>query len=102
MVRFVSHEMRTPLNTVSIGMDVLLKDLKASSAPNKKRMVDTVVDMKNQTDAAIEILSDLLNYEKLDSGIMTLDKAHLQAWSLLTGSVQPFYIQVRLRFGYHC
>ena len=102
MVRFVSHEMRSPLNTVTIGLDLLKKDLRTSNSPKKTQMVETLADMKNQCDAAIEILNDLLNYEKLDSGIMTLDKAQVQAWSLLTGSVQPFYIQVRLRFGYHC
>ena len=96
MVRFVSHEMRSPLNTVTIGLDLLKKDLRTSNSPKKTQMVETLADMKNQCDAAIEILNDLLNYEKLDSGIMTLDKAQVQAWSLLTESVQPFFIQVRL------
>ena len=96
MVRFVSHEMRSPLNTVTIGLDLLQKDIKTSNSPNKRRMQDTLFDIKNQTEVVIEILNDLLNYEKLDSGLMTLEKAKIQAWSLLTDSVQPFHIQVRL------
>ena len=58
-------------------------------------MLDTVHDMKSQTDAAIEILSDLLNYEKLDSGLMTLDLAKVDAWSIIWEGVSPFEIQVR-------
>ena len=100
MVRFVSHEIRTPLNTVNIGLELLERELKRVKGKKNVIMLDTISSMHEQTRAAIDILSDLLNYEKLDSGLMKLDSESIQAWRLLTESVKPFRAQVQFFYSY--
>ena len=94
MVRFVSHEIRTPLSTISVGLELLERDLTRSNHIKKTELLETVSAMRTQCDSAIEILSDLLNYEKLDSGLMKLDKTDVHALSLLIDTIKPFRIQV--------
>jgi signal transduction histidine kinase len=84
-VRYVSHEIRTPLNTVSMGLK-LLQSLKnptkshhhhhasSSSVFDQNGAFDMVDEIKESCDIAIDILNDLLLYEKLEGGILSLDK----------------------------
>ena len=94
IVRFVSHEIRTPLNTVSIGLDLLIKDLADSQKMDNESYETTLSDMKGQCAIAIEILNDLLSYEKIDAGIMTLNKTTIKALPWLHKCIRPFLIQV--------
>jgi signal transduction histidine kinase len=85
-VRYVSHEVRTPLNTVSMGLK-LIQSLREptqmhqhqqssdqSSAFHMNGAFDMVDEIKESCDIAIDILNDLLLYEKLEGGILSLDK----------------------------
>ena len=94
IVRFVSHEIRTPLNTVNIGLDLLIKDLTNSQKMDNESYETTLSDMKGQCSTAIEILNDLLSYEKIDAGIMTLNNTTIKALPWLHECIRPFLIQV--------
>ena len=92
-VRYVSHEIRTPLNTVLMGLQVLKRESIQSN--NMKYQVETIEEIETSCEAAIIILNDLLDYEKLDSGIMKLEKASIQIDKFLQDAVRPFQIQSR-------
>ena len=94
LVRFVSHEIRTPLNTVNVGLDLLIKEMTSMQKLDDESYETTLSDMKSQCVAAIDILNDLLSYEKIDAGIMTLETSTIKALSWLQGSIHPFLIQV--------
>jgi len=51
-------------------------------------------DIQNSVNISLDILNDLLNYEKLDAGIMKLELESLSVWSIIQDSVTPFYLQV--------
>ena len=51
-------------------------------------------DIQSSLNISLDILNDLLNYEKLDAGIMKLDLESLSVWSLIHESITPFYLQV--------
>ena len=91
-VRYVSHEIRTPLNTVLMGIKVLQQDI--AQKYHDAEICSTVSDIEGSCETAIETLNGLLDYEKLESGIMKLEKAKLSPWPLLRDSVKPFMIQV--------
>eukprot|EP00607_Mallomonas_marina_P001758 CAMPEP_0182437806 /NCGR_PEP_ID=MMETSP1167-20130531/85297_1 /TAXON_ID=2988 /ORGANISM="Mallomonas Sp, Strain CCMP3275" /LENGTH=423 /DNA_ID=CAMNT_0024630857 /DNA_START=992 /DNA_END=2263 /DNA_ORIENTATION=- len=57
--------------------------------------MEMVQDLMSSCDIAVGTLNDLLNYDKIESGLMTLDFNSVSALPFLRKSVQPFYIQAR-------
>jgi signal transduction histidine kinase/CheY-like chemotaxis protein len=115
-VRYVSHEVRTPLNTVSMGLkliqslDVASKkksrresrngstSSKESSKEASKLLAEVFVmaeEIRESCDIAVDILDDLLLYEKLEGNILTIDKAREAAVPLVFSTVKSFLIQAR-------
>jgi signal transduction histidine kinase len=81
-VRFVSHEIRTPMNAVRLGMtlfsteiDGLVAKLAGKSVEEVMEVLHTTltdwrqiaVDVLDNTVAAVDVLNDLLNYDKVSS-----------------------------------
>ena len=132
-VRFVSHEVRTPLNTVCMGLTLLENDLAAaleekqsdktlkssskssnqavnhngkllSSERNnfienedivvKKESIEDWLSLSAQVyqnaDAAVGVLSDLLNYDKIQMGTLSLELSLMNVWAALEKTVEEF------------
>ncbi|CAB9511692.1 Hybrid signal transduction histidine kinase K [Seminavis robusta] len=126
-VRFVSHEIRTPLNTVCMGLELLRSELDAqmdateeerekppdnlkevtSAAVNDggssslrdtlKYMMDLTGDILDNSESAVAILNDLLNYDKIETGSFQLEVGIVPIWELVRKSVSAFDIQARKR-----
>ncbi|KAJ1440869.1 hypothetical protein B484DRAFT_465897 [Ochromonadaceae sp. CCMP2298] len=79
-VRFISHEIRTPLNTVRMGLKLFDMELVSSLKMLKEKspaeavliMTKTIEgwaqltdDTLSNTEAAVDVLNDLLNYDKV-------------------------------------
>jgi two-component system, sensor histidine kinase len=92
LIRYISHEMRTPLNTVSMGLQVLDKKLIAGDDVPDTRSV--VADIKLSCDNTVNILNDLLTCDKIESGILALEMSKLSPKLFLEEVCQPFYLQV--------
>ena len=92
-VRFISHEMRTPLNAASMGLRVIKQSLTGRTP--RADMLVTLHDVNEACDLSIGILNDILDYDKITVGAMTLDRVDVNAWELLSGTVQLFKMQVR-------
>ena len=94
-MRYISHELRTPLNTAFLGLKLLTVEMKASKDPRDIERYDTLCDVNMSCMAAVDILNDLLCYEKLDCGILQLHKENIIVGSLLNDSVAMFSAQAR-------
>jgi signal transduction histidine kinase len=94
-VRHISHELRTPLNTVFLGLKLLSSELKASKDPKDMERYETLCDVNMSCTAAVDILNDLLCYEKLESGILELHKENIVVDSFLNNCVSMFSAQAR-------
>ena len=90
-VRHVSHEIRTPLNIVTSGLDLLLALSKNMSAD----IIDIIGDMRGACAVAIDILNDLLTYEKLDSDLLVLEKSPCDISELTSKVYNMFHIQAK-------
>ena len=97
----MSHEIRTPLNTVLLGIKLLRRDL-SRDVGVANEMLDTVNDIEVSCATAIETLNGLLDYEKLESGIMKLDKKKQSVWPLIRDAIKPFNIQVGVMSSQYC
>ena len=93
-VRYVSHEIRTPLNTVLMGLQYLKQKVLERDTPNDPT-VEVINEVEGSCDAAVHILNDLLDYEKLESGILVLNKTKIFIWQLVSESVREFQLQAR-------
>jgi signal transduction histidine kinase len=94
-IRYISHEIRTPLNAVSLGLQVLEKDLRGSLQEADKDRLETLVDASSACAAAIGILSDLLNYDKIEGGKMTLELKQVPAFDIISKALSLFAGQAR-------
>jgi signal transduction histidine kinase len=94
-VRYISHELRTPLNTAFLGLKLLSGDLKASNDPKDVERYETLCDVNMSCTAAVDILNDLLCYEKLESGILELHKEEIVVEAYLKDRISMFSAQAR-------
>ena len=72
-VRYISHEIRTPLNAAYLGLKILEKEILKEKHPNYNENLTIVKDIVDACDIAVAILNDLLNYDKLEDGTLTIE-----------------------------
>jgi signal transduction histidine kinase len=87
--------LRTPLNTAFLGLKLLTGDLKESDDAKDAGRYDTLCDVNLSCMAAVDILNDLLCYEKLESGILELHKENITVEPFLKECVSMFSSQAR-------
>ena len=81
----MSHEIRTPLNGV-IGMSELLKTTRLSA--KQKEYVDTVL---LSSEALLTIINDILDYSKIESGMMELEEKPFEIKRLIDETFDLLY-----------
>jgi signal transduction histidine kinase len=91
-MRYISHEIRTPLNIVLSGLKVLEDDI-ARNVPQAE-LTETVLDIRGSCVIAVETLSEMLTYDKVESKSMALDMSDFGVQSFVTECLRPFYLQV--------
>jgi signal transduction histidine kinase len=93
--------MRTPLTTVTLGVELVISELrKLSPQPQllSKRIQESISLLDNigeATDITIAILNDLLQYDKIKTGSLQLLIACISPWDLVTSTTETFDIQAR-------
>ena len=98
-MRYLSHEMRTPLNTAVMGINLLIKKFEnILNLPKDSTCYDIANDIKSSCAVAVDILSDMLLYDKIESGHLALELAVVSPWSLIKKAVRPFFAQVRYTY----
>ena len=99
LIRFLSHEVRTPLNAVSMGVTVIKRELE-NHENGKELDGEDILKVLEEIDSAcntsLDILNDLLTYEKVDAGILVLEKEVISAFTIVYDCIRPFLLQVSL------
>jgi hypothetical protein len=110
-VRFISHEIRTPLNTVRLGLKLLEMELEGlarrvtqgGSGPELVAVVQEYLtswtqltdDILGNSDSAVDVLNDLLNYDKIEMGTLRLEYSSVAIWSLVKKTSAAFVMQAK-------
>ena len=94
-VRDISHELRTPLNIACIGLDIISEACKDKSKFQSNKNQQFITDIRESLQEAIQILNELLMYDKIESGVLELDINPFNAIELLQ-SIEIFEVQVCL------
>jgi len=83
--------MRTPLNTVYLGLRLLQEDFVRT---NDKTRLETVTDIRESCDKAIITLNEVLMIDKLESGKLVLEAEIFSPQLFMLDVINPFYLQV--------
>lgn len=94
-VRYIGHEIRTPLTVVKLGLKLALADARHLGA--NEDFVNNISDCEDSVDVAVAILNDLLAYEKLDSGILEMFKEIIIVVPFIVRSLRPFEKQAEVK-----
>ena len=113
-MRFISHEVRTPLNSVVMGArlvqdDMIRFDSNGSGggiAGTEKNPVlsDKLSDWSGlaggiltNAQSAVDVLNDLLNYDKVESRTLKLELTYVPIWALIKRTASEFQIAARAK-----
>eukprot|EP00599_Poterioochromonas_sp_BG-1_P014558 CAMPEP_0173158428 /NCGR_PEP_ID=MMETSP1105-20130129/16334_1 /TAXON_ID=2985 /ORGANISM="Ochromonas sp., Strain BG-1" /LENGTH=706 /DNA_ID=CAMNT_0014076321 /DNA_START=684 /DNA_END=2804 /DNA_ORIENTATION=+ len=94
-VRYVSHEIRSPLNIALLGLKFVNEQVKDSIMHEKHAVEEALTEIRNSCDVAVDILNDLLLYEKFDDGIFTLAKNELRISDYFADAVNVYRVQAK-------
>ena len=105
-IRFVSHEVRTPLNSVCMGLTLLKEEIaqsvgfkNAQELVDSDRRVDSNLDrswfnlaheVQVNAQSSVDVLNDLLNYDKIETGTLMQELTIIPIWCLIERTVNEF------------
>ena len=92
LVKFVSHELRSPLNVVSINSELLTVKLK-TNALLSNLVKEDITEIKESCNRCIEVLDNLMLYEKIESNSLELQLKIYQPNRLLSALLKPYQSQ---------
>jgi len=85
--------MRTPLNTAVMGLQFLR--IKLVKSRTDTELLGIVDEVRGACEISVTILNEMLDYDKLQSGLMKLEKEEVNVKTFLETTISPFYAQVR-------
>eukprot|EP00595_Chromulina_sp_UTEXLB2642_P002683 CAMPEP_0196762722 /NCGR_PEP_ID=MMETSP1095-20130614/2652_1 /TAXON_ID=96789 ORGANISM="Chromulina nebulosa, Strain UTEXLB2642" /NCGR_SAMPLE_ID=MMETSP1095 /ASSEMBLY_ACC=CAM_ASM_000446 /LENGTH=307 /DNA_ID=CAMNT_0042114373 /DNA_START=146 /DNA_END=1070 /DNA_ORIENTATION=- len=101
-IRSLSHEIRSPLSTVNLGLEMLIENIsKFLDCPNGNCKVDlndveeTLGDIKISVDVALSTLNDLLSLDKIKEKLMTIETSKVRINDFIVQSIRPFNVQAK-------
>ena len=92
-IRYISHEIRNPLNAVQLGLESLEKELVKSR--DNFTCLEILRDVKTSLQASITTLNDMLTSDKIRSGILVLERKNVDVMNLVSTVAQRHQSQVR-------
>ena len=80
LISLVSHELRTPLTSIRSSLGLLSSGHLGATPITAQRMLEIAV---NNTDRLIRLVSDMLDLERLDSGVVHFERSACSAGELM-------------------
>lgn len=96
IVRYVSHEVRTPLNSTLLGLKLIHNEVKSLELGKDSILLDLINDSYGSCNIAVDVMDDLLMYEKIESGLLHFEPVELPFWNFIKEILTNFKLQVSL------
>jgi hypothetical protein len=107
-VRFISHELRTPLSAVSLGLTLIETDLNSllthpiysirmptELMEQLHRCIHSIHDASDNTDTAITVLNDMLQYDKIESKSLQCECLENDMWEIIRHVCRELSLQAK-------
>ena len=93
-IRYISHEIRSPLSTTSLGLDYLIDQIGLQKMTTFEEVLEVVKDAKVTCELATSTLNDLLMFDKIETGMLEVSTTVSDAWDFAQSCINPFRLQV--------
>ena len=94
-LRYLSHEMRSPLNVICNGIALVLQDLEHINVG--KELLENLNDVRHASESAVSLLDDFLNFEKIESGVFNIKQQYVPVSDIISNVIKPLGIIARQR-----
>jgi len=105
-MRYVSHEVRTPLNSVCMGLNLMQEEIQAKLTGHRsdgsrdatitvdeaQAWLNLSRDVHISAQSATNVLNDFLNYDKIESRQLTLELSIIPIQALINETVAEFVL----------
>ena len=82
----VSHEFRTPLTSINMAVEILLREIIGTVNPNQQELLQAV---KNDTERLIKMVKNLLDMSKLEAGELLPEMEEINIESMIKSTIEP-------------
>ena len=106
ILAIVSHDLRNPLSLIQLTTDMISKYIvpKISMKPEERtKMISSLAQIKRSTQRAARLISDLLDFTKIESGELRIETADEcvddilnESWSVMN----PFALEKEIQLNY--
>ena len=93
-MRYLSHEIRTPLNSVFVGLTIMATELQRLGIQGRDNLLETTMDTQKSCQSAVDILDDMILYDRITYGLLALDKTLFNPWFHICDVAVSFRMQV--------
>ena len=77
-----------------MGLVIIKEALKENVMIDRDDIINIATEIENSCNISVELVNDLLKYEKLEAGLMILEKEITNADVVFSEALRPFIIQV--------
>ncbi|MFT9494627.1 HAMP domain-containing sensor histidine kinase [Anaerosolibacter sp.] len=91
-VSTVSHEFRTPLTSISMGVGLLLDNIPGPVNNDQRELLEAI---REDGDRLKNLVSDLLDLSRIESGKIQMDIGSYDLKDIIDNAVKPFNIQTK-------
>ena len=95
-IRYVSHEIRSPLSTTTLAIDYLIDQYTCNKVQSPDQVLEVLIQSKATCELATNTLNDLLMFDKIETGMLEITTSECDGWEFIKSCVTPFSLQVVL------
>ena len=103
-IRYVSHEVRTPLNAVLMGLQIIQNDVEDEES------AALVHEIQASATSAVDVLNEVLQYDKIEQKNLNLELSKVDIWSLVGTQIMNEFklsaasknIDLKIEFDVNC
>jgi signal transduction histidine kinase len=98
-VRYIAHEMRTPLNVSMIGLQMAMEQLeREKNVPkgdefNFPLLSETLNDSSKAIEEVADTLNEMLTFDKIESGKFEIERERLHIRTIINDAYRSFFLQ---------
>jgi len=87
--------MRTPLNTVMMGLQHLKEEIRKPGGDRIHKLEEVVEEIQESCDIALRTLNDMLLHDKIEAGSLALESENVRVVPLVQDVVRELQLQVK-------